>query len=243
MRSTADYNALVAAWSEAANAARAAESNLRTLEAQRASAAEKCQSAQAQEAAALKALQDALPPTPGPTPPTPVPDPGPAPTPAPKPATDLWKWLAILGLGLAVSFNTYQGCSKPQPPGPTPPGPTPPGPGPIPVPVPTGDLRVLMVTDPSDTSMPAAQSEVLYSAQVRDWLNAHTPLGPDGKTHEWRLWPIGIDTTAEATHWQELYKRADKPPCLVISKGTTVDVVPMPPNVDEAMKVLGKYVG
>ena len=152
-------------------------------------------------------------------------------------------WNVALAAGIALSL-AGKGCPRPGPTPPVPPvppGPIPPGPKP-PTPIPSGDLRVLMVVDPANTTTSEAQMEILYGKQMRDWLDAHTPVGSDGKTHEWRLWPPGMDTSNESQVWQELYKRADKPPCMVISKGTRTDVVPLPGTVDEATTLLGKYV-
>ena len=74
---------------------------------------------------------------------------------------------------------------------PTPPAPpTPPPPAPI-----AGDgLRMLIVYDSAHVNkLTTGQQAVIYGKSTRDYLNAKTPLGADGKTHEWhigtRTWP------------------------------------------------------
>ena len=131
------------------------------------------------------------------------------------------------------------------PPGPNPPGPTPPGPGPDPFnppPIPGDGLRVLIVYESGDT-LPVGQHSILYGKTVRDYLNATCPVGPDGKTREWRIYDKDVDTTGESKLWQDALKRPHPSiPWIVISNGKTGFEGPLPATVDATLELLKKYV-
>jgi hypothetical protein len=131
----------------------------------------------------------------------------------------------------------------PVPPGPTPPGPVPPGPGPAP----SGGLTVLVVYDAGKVgTLTEAQQNVLYSKRVRDWLDAHTPAGPDGKTHNWRIFDQGVDASADPGPWKALLARPRAAvPALVVADGKDPSKVlyegPLPADADKALELLKKY--
>lgn len=130
---------------------------------------------------------------------------------------------------------------------PVPPGPNPPVPPvpPTPVPIPGDGLHVLMIYETGDVSkLPAAQANVLYSSNVRSYLNGHSPLGPDGKTHEWRVWDKDVDASAESKLWQDAMKRPHASvPWIIVSNGKTGFEGPLPSSVDDTIKLLKVYGG
>lgn len=177
--------------------------------------------------------------------------------PAPPPKPSLWRrvtgavfstsalkvvWNVALAGGIALAL-AGKGCPGP---GPTPVPPVPPGPvppGPTPVPVPVKGLRVLMVT--GKEPMDAAQTEALYDNDVQAYLNEKCPLGPDGKTHEWRIWPSGLSAESEAPEWQNLYKRpmASTPWIVIASDTSIVFEGPLPKDAADLLALLKKYGG
>ena len=119
--------------------------------------------------------------------------------------------------------------------------PTPPGPPPIP----SDGLRVLIVYETAELSrLPAGQSAILYGGDVRGYLDAHCPKGPDGKTPEWRIWDQNVPTGAEAKFWQEaMARKRDKLPWLVVTNGRATFEGPLPATVEETLKLLKQYGG
>ena len=133
----------------------------------------------------------------------------------------------------------------PTPPGPepTPVPPDPPGPKPDPAPIPTAGFRVLIVYETSELSkLPAAQQSVIYGKAMRDYLNSKCVLGPDSKTHEWRMWDKDTDASAESQLWQDAMKRGrTSVPWLIVSNGKTGFEGMLPATVEDTLKLLAKY--
>jgi hypothetical protein len=157
---------------------------------------------------------------------TPVPVPTPTPTPGPVPPTP--------------------GPIPPTPtptPGPPTPGPTPPTPTPAPIPAP--GLHVLMVYESGELSkLPPAQLSVLYAKSIRDYLQAKCPVGPDGKTKEWRIWDQNTDASGDAPVWRDAMKRPrTSVPWIIVSNGTSGYEGPLPASIDEALKLLKQFGG
>jgi hypothetical protein len=163
------------------------------------------------------------------------------------PATQRFVIIAILVTLLGGHLITSPiGCQIPSIPWPWPtPTPTPtPVPPPSPAPIPTEGLRVLIVYDSGNTTLPAAQQQILYGKTFRDHLNSKCVMGTDGKTHEWRLWDKDTDTTNEPKLWQDVMKRQHPQlPWLVISNGKTGYEGPLPSTVDAATTLIAKYEG
>lgn len=123
------------------------------------------------------------------------------------------------------------------------PGPDPgPGPGPTP-PAPQG-FRVLVVYETSQT-MPQAQANILYSQEVRDYLQGKCAAGPDGKTREWRVWDKDVDASAEGKFWQDALKvaRTSVPWIQIYAGGKLVHSAALPADVPSALALLKKYGG
>lgn len=136
------------------------------------------------------------------------------------------------------------GIPDPLPPDPGP-GPTPtPTPTPTPpAPIPLIGLRVLMVYETSELpKYTKEQSTVFFSKSVRDYLNSNCPIGPDGKTREWRIYDKDVDVSGESKTWQDAMKRDRKStPWVIISNGKTGYEGPLPENVDKTLELLKKY--
>lgn len=128
-------------------------------------------------------------------------------------------------------------------------------------PIPGDGLQVLFVFETGTAAkIPPAQQSILYGKTVREYLNAKSPLGPDGKTRQWRIWDKDVDASNEQAVWQEALKRANlksaewKPakdgkgpktalPWVIISNGRTGYEGPVPETVEEMLKLLKKYGG
>lgn len=138
------------------------------------------------------------------------------------------------------------GGAPPVPPGPQPPGPQPPGPGPAPgpAPIPLDGLRVLILYESKDLdSTDPNVRAVLRGKPIRDFLNSVCVLGPDGKTHEWRIWDKDDDVTAAQPHWQEAMKRPRTTvPWLIISNGKAGFEGPLPKTVTATQELIRKFV-
>lgn len=138
------------------------------------------------------------------------------------------------------------------PPGPGPPGPAPapppdPGPAPkppdpvIPAPIPADGLHVLIQYESKDRLTPA-QHSIIYGKEIRDYLNAKCPLGPNGKTHQWRIWDPDVPGGEDSKLWGDAQKRAkDKGMWIIISNGKTGYEGPLPASVEETIRLLDKY--
>lgn len=123
--------------------------------------------------------------------------------------------------------------------------PTPKPPAP-PAPIPAKGLHVLITVDSNNLSkLPVTQQLELSSADVRSYLDKTCPVGPDGKTHEWRIWDKSVNAANESPLWQEALKRSEgKPtPWIIVSNGTTGFEGALPPNSADLLTLLKKYGG
>lgn len=140
-------------------------------------------------------------------------------------------------------FTVTIGDGKPEP-GPRP-GPTPDPDNPAPIPL--AGLRMLIIEESAERNkLPPAQASILFSTEIRKYLNGKCPAGSDGKTKEWRIWDYDSDTSAEEKHWQAAMNRKpgkDKLPWVIISNGKTGYEGPLPATVAETITLLKKYGG
>lgn len=134
--------------------------------------------------------------------------------------------------------------------GPRPPPDPPPGPKPDPTPVNpspfAGDgLRCLIVYETADlTRMPASQQQILFAKSIRTYLDSKSPLGIDGKTHDWRIYDQNIDTTADSQTFKDAMNRPRKSvPWIIVGNGKTGFEGPLPATVDDTLTLLRKYGG
>ena len=146
-----------------------------------------------------------------------------------------YRLLAVTAAGDEVSpiveTTIVIGDAPPAPPGPNPPAPTP-----------TGPFRVIWVYESMDSMTPEVQ-RVMFSMKVGTYLDAKCEKGRDGVAG-WRRWDKDVMPDGE---WKPIWD-ATKPkltttPCLVVVKGTTVEILPMPKTEDEALATLKKYGG
>lgn len=131
----------------------------------------------------------------------------------------------------------------PPDPGPTPVPPVPPVPPPSPAPIPVDGFRALIVYESAELGkMPAPQTNILYTKDIRDYLNSKTVKGTDGKTGEWRIWDKDVDTSNETKLWQDVMKRPRTAvPWIVISTGKDGFEGPLPATVADTLALLKKY--
>lgn len=124
------------------------------------------------------------------------------------------------------------GSPPPTPPGPAP-GPTPNPPQPDSTSLFTGEgLRMLLLYETGDT-LTKAQVAAIYGQEVREYLNTKTPLGADGKTHEWRIYDKDLDLSKVRGQWNEVKSKTIKnpnykTPWVVIGNGKTGYEGPIP---------------
>lgn len=142
-----------------------------------------------------------------------------------------------------------KGAAPPVPPtpDPNPPGPTPPGPTPGPAPIAGAGLKVLIVYEQSDfAKLPPAQMAVFGAQELRSYLAAKCPAGPDGRTAEARFYDQNVDLANESKTWQDAMKRPRASlPWIVVSNGTkgTGFEGPLPATVADTLALLRKYEG
>ena len=130
----------------------------------------------------------------------------------------------------------------PGPPAPPPIPPAPPGPA---APIAGNGLKMLIVYDSVKADkLTAGQQAAIFGKATRDYLNAKSPLGADGKTHEWRIWDKDVATDAEDKVWRDAMKRPHPTlPWLIVSNGKSGFEGPLPTSIDDAMSLLKKYGG
>ena len=184
-----------------------------------------------------------------PTPPAPAPDhkPTPPPTP-PAPAPPAPTTFNIQLGGKFSIVHSWEGLSPftplPIPPNPNPNPPVPPNPvPPIPAPIAAPGLRVLMLYESSQLSkLPVAQSAILYDTGLRTYLDSTTPVGKDGKTHEYRIWDKDVNPAGDDQIWQDALKRPHATiPWILISNGTTGFEGPLPADPASTKALIQKY--
>ena len=119
--------------------------------------------------------------------------------------------------------------------------PVPPAPGPAPTPQPVGELRVILVSDPSQ-NMTKGQLDALGSTKAREWLNAHCAKDASGRP-AWRSWDKDTDPSDEKDPaWKKAWD-ATKPilgplPQIVIFRGQKGEALPLPDSEDGLLELL-----
>ena len=135
---------------------------------------------------------------------------------------------------------------KPEPPVPPVP-PTPPDP-PTPVdPSPfVGDgLRVLITYETQDVgNLKPGHQAAIFGKQVRELLDQKCVMGPDGKTHEWRIWDKDVAVGDESDIWKAAAKRDKKSiPWIAIGNGKSGFEGPLPDRVEDTIALINKFGG
>jgi hypothetical protein len=109
--------------------------------------------------------------------------------------------------------------------------------------MPVSGLHVLIVFETDDaTKLPAGQRNVLYSAPMRTFLDSQCPVGPDGVTHEWRIYDKDV-VGAEEPWKSALARPRSSLPWVVISNGTSGYEGPLPSSTEEMKTLVSKYAG
>lgn len=141
--------------------------------------------------------------------------------------------------GIATTITVVDPAPTPTP---APPKPVDPQPA-ADAPIPAAGLHVLIVYDAAQLSnLTAAQQGALFSKDVRDYLRATCPKGPDGATAEWRMWPADVDASGESVLWQTAFKRPRVSlPWIVVSNGTSGFEGPLPGSATDMLALLKKY--
>lgn len=122
--------------------------------------------------------------------------------------------------------------------GPTPPDPPqPPDPPDPPKPPPDGPLRVIFVYE-SSAAMTAAQQSVMFGAKVREYL--------DAKSKGWRRYDKDVDAANEKDAelkalWGAARGHVTAVPCVVVGRGSKVEILPLPATEDAALELFKKY--
>ena len=130
------------------------------------------------------------------------------------------------------------------PPKPVPPDPPPKPPTPKDSPFPgVSGLHVLVVyQDRKLATLPPAQQSVLFAASVRNYLNAKCPVGPDGRTRQWRMWDAEVDASGADKLWRDAFARPRGGEFwILLSNGRESYEGPLPENVDKMLELLKKY--
>lgn len=160
---------------------------------------------------------------------------------------EVWNAKGDVPSDIATTFVVIGTPLPPIPPVPPVP-PVPPGPTPSPSPFPDAGLRVFILWDDKGAKLPEDQQDIIFNPDVRQYLEAKCPVGPDGKTREYRMWPLKdgkVDGTPPKI-WADALarpKRGSTLPWLIIGNGKDGYEGPLPKNKDEAMTLLKQFGG
>ena len=133
-------------------------------------------------------------------------------------------------------------------PGPTPgPGPQP-GPGPFDTSGPSGKIAgtyVLMVfDDATKNALPKDQQPILFGTVMRQYLNATCGLGPDSKTHTFRIWEDKQNPEGDDPPWLKAMARPRKSlPWLVVQGPGGWFEGPLPADVAATQAIISRCAG
>lgn len=110
-------------------------------------------------------------------------------------------------------------------------------------PVPAGELRVVLVEETAER-MTKAQLEALGSLKVRQWLDANCAGGKAG----WRRWDKDVvlserELPVMKQLWLDAKKSLNVTPAVVIVKGASGQVHPLPADEAGLLELLKKYGG
>lgn len=134
-----------------------------------------------------------------------------------------------VGEGESSELVIVGGTPSPVPP--VPPSPVPPGP--TPTPDPTAPLRVIFVYE-SSQAMTVAQQRVIFGEKVRQHLDANSK--------GWRRYDKDVDASNERDTdikalWTAVKPNLTTVPCVVVARGTSAEILPLPTDEDSAIKL------
>jgi len=119
-----------------------------------------------------------------------------------------------------------------------------PGPDPEPKPGPVTSFHVVMVYE-SGATLPPVKMGVLFSGEIRDYLDAATT--PDAGTKGWRLRDKDAnadnDTPFQKSLWAAIKPQVTTVPCYAVEVNGKVEIVPLPASVYEGLATLKRYNG
>lgn len=105
-------------------------------------------------------------------------------------------------------------------------------------------FRVILIHESSKTLTPA-QTGVLYSKNVADWLNAHCTK--DDVTPGWRRYDKDIDAANDypviKALWTAVKPQVTAVPCVAVEVNGKVDIIPFPMSEKDALDTLKRYAG
>lgn len=108
-------------------------------------------------------------------------------------------------------------------------------------PIPEPGFRVL-ITFETGTVLTASQQSILYGKTVREYLDSHCVVDPDGKTRGYRIWDKDTVADGDFPVWKTAFNRPRKSiPWVLISNGKTGFEGPLPANPTDMLALLKKY--
>ena len=107
-------------------------------------------------------------------------------------------------------------------------------------------LRVLMVYESSNTTLPSAQQSILTSGRVREYLRQHCPVEGSTGNYGFRVFDKDLDVAGQPKIWQDAMKQPrDSLPWIIVMdlNGKNLASAPLPKDVDATLALLRKYGG
>ena len=146
---------------------------------------------------------------------------------------------SIIWTATSITFSWGPTPVPPAPPVP----PLPPVPPDPPSPIPSSGLRVLIIYESADlTKYPPAQTAILYDQSLRTYLDSVSVLGPDMKTHEYRIWDKDVNLVGDSQLWKGAMSRSHPQlPWIVIANGVVGYEGPLPANTTDTIALVKKY--
>lgn len=138
--------------------------------------------------------------------------------------------------------HTVRVASGPDP-GPDPPGPDPPPDPDDKPPFPADGLHVLIVFETLDaTRLTEDQRLIIQGGDVREFLKATCPVGPDGKTRTFRIYDADADVSSDQQVWKAAMGVDRKSlPWLVVSNGKTGFSGPLDMSPEKFKELIQRY--
>lgn len=135
----------------------------------------------------------------------------------------------------------------PIPPIPVPPTPIPVPPTPVNPPINPDGFTVLFIYEEDGTTLTEKQLQIVNSNEIDNYLNTKTVT--NNRVPAWRKWDndFGENTEFPTDMWKKLYLKGKtvlgEKDGIIINTAKEVVVEPLPPNVEETLKLLKKYGG
>jgi hypothetical protein len=109
-------------------------------------------------------------------------------------------------------------------------------------PIPAPGLRVLIVYD--NKKLAEKHKSIILGAPMRDFLDSLCVLGPDGKTREWRKFPVDQDMSNQPPLWKAAFNLPrTSVPWIIVSNGTDGFAGPLPDDLNATKELVQKFAG